>query len=311
MEVVLGIILPVFGTLGLGYLAARAGLFDEAANRGLSVFVFNFALPLMLFRAIAQTDLPEVLPWGYLLSYFIGAFSVFGLSMLASRLLFGRTLAEQGVLGLGASFSNTAMLGIPLVVTAYGPSAALPLFMLIAVHSLVMLPPTTALIETARGGNQSPARLLLGLMRSIAATPIIWGLSIGLTLATLGVALPGPVDAVAKSLGSAAPPCALFALGASLTRFQAGGNLREPLTLVLLKTIVHPALVWLLATRVFEVPALWATVAVTLAALPTGVTPYLFAQRYQAGLATSASAVFLSTMLSALSLSALLLVLHT
>lgn len=311
MEVVLGIILPVFGTLGLGYAAARLGLFDDAANRGLSVFVFNFALPLMLFRAIAQTDLPEALPWGYLLSYFIGAFSVFGLAMLAGRLLFGRQLAEQGVLGLGASFSNTAMLGIPLVVTAYGPSAALPLFVLIAVHSLVMLPPTTALIETARGGGQSPARVLLGLARSIASTPIIWGLSAGLALATLGVALPGPVDAVAKSLGSAAAPCALFALGASLTRYRPGGNLREPLMLVLLKTIVHPALVWLLATRVFEVPDLWVIVAVTLAALPTGVTPYLFAQRYQVCLASSASAVFLSTMLSALTLSALLLVLRS
>ena len=74
MDIIFGIILPVFGTLALGYGAARLNLFDEAANRGLSVFVFNFALPLMLFRAIAQVELPESLPWGYLLSYFIGAF---------------------------------------------------------------------------------------------------------------------------------------------------------------------------------------------------------------------------------------------
>jgi len=63
MELIFGIILPVFGTLGLGYAAARFGVFDEAANRGLSLFVFNFALPLMLFRAIARADLPDALPW--------------------------------------------------------------------------------------------------------------------------------------------------------------------------------------------------------------------------------------------------------
>lgn len=310
MEVVLEIILPVFGTLGLGYAAARFGLFDEAANRGLSVFVFNFALPLMLFRAIAQTELPDALPWGYLLSYFLGAFSVFGLSMLVCRLLFGRRLAEQGVLGLGASFSNTAMLGIPLIVAAYGQSAALPLFMLIAVHSLVMLPPTTVLLEAARGGGQSNIRFLRALARSIAATPVIWALCAGLALASFQLALPAPVDTVAKNLGSAAAPCALFALGAALTRYKPGGNLREPLVLVLLKTLVHPGLVWLLATRVFDVPSQWVVVGVTLAALPTGVTPYLFAQRYQVCLASSASAVFLSTTVSALTLSGLLLVLR-
>ena len=139
MDIIFGIILPVFGTLGLGYAAARHGAFDEAANRGLSLFVFNFALPLMLFRAIAQADLPDAMPWGYLLSYYLGAFGVYALAMIGGRLLFGRRLDEQAVLGLGGGFSNTGMLGIPLVMTAYGPDAALPLFVMIACHSLLLL----------------------------------------------------------------------------------------------------------------------------------------------------------------------------
>lgn len=310
MDIIFGIILPVFGTLGLGYAAARIGVFDEAANRGLSVFVFNFALPLMLFRAIAQAVLPDALPWGYLLSYYLGAFAVFGLAMLAGRLLFARRLDEQGVLGLGASFSNTGMLGIPLVMTAYGPSAALPLFVMIACHSLLMLPPTTALIEAAQGGKQTTVALLVNLLKSVGSTPIIWGLSAGLAVALTGLAIPEPIDAVAKSLGAAATPCALFALGASLTRYSLGVNLREPMVLVALKAVVHPLLVWVLATRVFDVPQLWVVTAVTLAALPAGITPYLFAQRYNACQSTVASAVFLSTLLSVLSLSVLLFLLR-
>jgi predicted permease len=310
LDIILGVILPVFGTLALGYGAARFGAFDEAANRGLSLFVFNFALPLMLFRAIAQAELPDALPWGYLLSYYIGAFAVFALAMIAGRVLFGRRLAEQGVLGLGASFSNTGMLGIPLVMTAYGPSAALPLFVMIACHSLLLLPPTTALIEAAIGGKQSTGALLLNLSKSLAATPIIWGLSAGLVFALAELAIPEPLDAVAKSLGGAATPCALFALGASLTRYSIGGNLKEPAVLVALKMIVHPFLVWILATRVFDVPPLWVMVGVVLAALPAGITPYLFAQRYSACQSTIASAVFLSTVTSVLTLSALLFLLR-
>lgn len=310
MDIIFGIILPIFGTLGIGYAAARFGAFDEAANRGLSVFVFNFAIPLMLFRSIAQTELPDSMPWGYLISYFGGAFVVFGGSMLVGRYFFGRRLDEQGVLGLGGSFSNTAMLGIPLVITAYGPDAALPLFALIACHSLVLLPPTTMLIEAARGEGQSVGTLLWTLFKGVAATPIIWGLSAGLVFAMAGIPLPGPVESIAKGIGAAAAPCALFALGASLTRYTLSGNLSESMALVVLKTLVHPLLVWLLARYVFDVPDLWVVVAVTLAALPAGVTPYLFAQRYQVCLSSTASAVFLSTLFSVLSLSALLFVLR-
>lgn len=310
MDIILGIILPIFGTLGIGYAAARFGLFDEAANRGLSVFVFNFAIPLMLFRAVAQTELPEAMPWGFLLSYFIGAFVVFGVAMFIGRTMFARKLDELALMGMASSYSNTAMLGIPLVITAYGPDAALPLFVLIACHSLVLLPPTTILVEASRGAQQSVGKLMWSLLRGVAATPIIWGLSAGLMFALLGVTVPDAIDSIAKGIGSAAAPCALFALGASLTRYRLGGNLREPLTLVALKTLVHPLLVWLLATRVFDVPELWAIVAVTLAALPAGVNPYLFAQRYQVCQATAASTVFMSTLFSVFTLSLLLFVMR-
>ncbi|MDX5410847.1 MAG: AEC family transporter [Thauera sp.] len=310
MDIIFGIILPVFGTLGLGYVAARFGVFDEAANRGLSLFVFNFALPLMLFRAIAQAELPAAMPWGYLLSYYIGAFGVYALTMIGTRVLFGRRLEEQAVLGLGGAFSNTGMLGIPLVMTAYGADAALPLFVMIACHSLLMLPPTTALIEAARGAREGLGPMLAKLTRSVLGTPIIWGLSGGLAFALLGVALPGPLDAVARGLGSAATPCALFALGASLTRYSLGGNLREPALLVAGKTVLHPLIVWLLATQVFEVPPLWVATGVLLAALPAGITPYLFAQRHGVCQSTVASAVFLSTLVSVATLSALLFVLR-
>ena len=42
----------------LGYGAAKAGVFDEAATRGLSLFVFNFAIPIMLVRTLGRVALP-------------------------------------------------------------------------------------------------------------------------------------------------------------------------------------------------------------------------------------------------------------
>lgn len=306
MQIVFEVIFPIFGVLALGYAAALSGKFSAAANRGLSLFVFNFALPIMVFRAIARADLPGQIPWGYLVSYFVGAFIVFGCATLVSSTFFGRRRDEQGVLGLSAAFYNGGMLGIPLILTAYGPAASVPLFTLIACHSLVILPPTTALIEWGRGSHPSFGKLLLTLIKSILGTPLIWGLVTGLCFALLEIKLPQPIDVVAKGMSDAAIPCALFALGASLRAYRLGKHLLEPVVMVGLKTLVHPLLVWLLATQVFRLADLWVAVAVTLAALPTGVTPYLFAQRYKLCIETAASTIFISTMFSIFTLSGIL-----
>jgi len=76
---------------------------------------------------------------------------------------------------------------------------------------------------------------------------------------------------------------------------------------VLMKIIIHPMLVWLLAVIVFGLTdVIWIQVIVILAALPTGVNPFLFASRYNAGQMLSSGAVFISTFISIFTLSALL-----
>ena len=65
-----------------------------------------------------------------------------------------------------------------------------------------------------------------------------------------------------------------------------------------LKLVIHPLVVLLLATQVFDVPPVWAGVAVLFASCPSGINAYLFAQRYGEGVALASSAVTLSTILA-------------
>ncbi len=310
MSIILEIILPVFGLVVLGFAAARLNWFDESAIRGLSLFAFNFAIPVMLFRTLARTVLPETIEWGFLLSYYLGAFIVFGLGMASAGLLFRRPLDGQGAAGFTASYANTVLLGIPLVLTTFGDAAALPLFLLVAFHTLLLLPAGTAVIEAGRGHDAGLWRLPAVTLAGMAKNPIVLGLVAGLLFNLLDLGISGPVDAMAKALGAAALPCATFAMGASLARYRIAGSLAEATTLVGLKTLVHPLIVWLLATRVFDVAPLSVAVAVLMAALPIGVNAYLLAQRYEVGIATAATAVLLSTGLSIGTLSALLFVLE-
>lgn len=306
MEIVLAIVTPVFGVLLLGYFAARLGWFDDHAIHGLSLFVFNVAIPPLLFRNMALAELPDPLPWGLLLAYYLGTFAVFLLGMLGGGLIFKQRLGEQGMLGFNAAYANSVLIGIPLVLTAFGDQASVPLFLIIALHSPLMMPTMSLILEMHRGQGAALWRIPGNTLRGLARNPVIIGLLTGVAFNLLQWPIPGPVDSIARMLGQAALPCALFAMGASLSRYRIAGNITVALAGVALKLVVHPLLVGMLAFWVFEVPRLWASVAVLIAALPTGVNTYLFAQRYGVGIAASTTAIFLSTAISVLSLSLLL-----
>ena len=73
---VIDIILPIFGLLMVGYITASVGWFEQSAVRGLTRFVFDFAVPMLLLRTISTTTLPDVIPWDYLASYYLGTFII-------------------------------------------------------------------------------------------------------------------------------------------------------------------------------------------------------------------------------------------
>ena len=54
----LAIVLPVFGLIGVGYVARQTGLVTDRAGEGLSEFVFTLAVPCLIFRTLVQSRDP-------------------------------------------------------------------------------------------------------------------------------------------------------------------------------------------------------------------------------------------------------------
>lgn len=306
MGVILEVVAPVFGLMVLGFAAARLAWFDGPATRGLVRFVFNFAIPALLFRSLALVALPERIEWAFLLSFYAGSLTVYALGMAAARSLFGRSTAAQAIFGMSAGFSNTVLIGIPVLLTAYGSEASLPVFLLIALHSPLLMPLTVGLIQLDRGPAVALGSRLRSASGDLLRTPIITSVLAGLAANLAGVGLPGPLDSALGLLGAAAVPCALFAMGASLAAFPLRGDLKPALLLVALKLLVHPLLVWLLAVPLLGLEGIWVPVAVTMAAMPTGVNAYLFAARYQAAEGVASRVVFVGTAASIVTISAVL-----
>ena len=68
--------------------------------------------------------------------------------------------------------------------------------------------------------------------------------------------------------------------------------------LVLVKLVAHPAMAWVLAAKVFALPALMTPTAVFLAALPTSTGPSMLAEFYRRDAAVTSQVVLWSTITS-------------
>ncbi|MBA4271370.1 MAG: transporter, partial [Methylobacterium sp.] len=198
---------------------------------------------------------------------------------------------ELVVSGFAAAQSNTVFVGVPMILKAYGDAGAVPLGLLLAIHLPVTMTVATLLAE---GRSASPAMMI----RRLFTHPIIIGIILGMLARPVIGQLPAPFWTLIDLIAGAAVPCALISLGISMRRYGLESGLGLPVALSALKLGLHPLIVYLLATKVFDMPPHWSGVAVLFAACPCGINAYLFAERYRQGVADASSAITLSTLIS-------------
>lgn len=296
------IILPVFGLIGLGYIAGRTGLLSATVGEGLGEFVATIGIPMLIFRTMSTAHFPDLSPWPLWFTYFGGAIVSWALGSLIATRLFARSRAAGVIAGTSASFGNLAMVGIPLIVSAYGEDGAVPLFIIISVHLPTMMVAGTLMTERAvriDTGSAEPlhiGRALKNIGRNLVFNPLVWGLAIGALWRAFQIPMGGPVKIIVDQVAAAGLPTALISLGMAMNRYGLVGEAKLSAVLAGLKLGIMPAAVWLLGTYVFGLTPEWTTVATIAAACPSGVNAYLFAQRFNVAHALASNSIALTTL---------------
>ena len=309
------IVLPVFGVMGLGFLSTWSRYLPDSIGEALGDFVYMVAIPVLLFRTLATAEFPDLSPWPLWISYFGGVTVSWLAADLMIRKLFGRDARAGVIAGVSAGFSNAVLVGIPLVFTAFGETGLVPLLLVVAVQLPVVMTVSTVLIEWAerRDGPIDEPLSVVRTVRSIALNlirnPLIVGILTGSLWRVMGWSYAGPLEAVGDQIAAAAVPCALFALGMSLTKYGIRGHVLPAVLIAGLKLIFLPALVWVLASQVFVLPPLWVSVITLTSACPTGINAWLIANRFKTGHAISANSITLTTAGSVVTMSMWLYVL--
>ncbi len=299
MSATLAIVLPVFAVILLGYGLGKTRLFGEEAVRALTNFCFFVTIPALLFRSMARLEAPHGDALLIVFAFYAAVLATFALAMAAGRLLFRMNLAEQALFAVGGTYSNILLLGLPLSITAFGEQAVLPASALLALQSPILFSLTSITVEIGRGGADGQRAGTLAILGtaalSLVKTPILTAIVAGVLWGLTGYGLDPVIDKSLAFLGQAATPTALFALGASLTRFSIGGDLRQVAALGVLKLLVLPVACFVSAQYVFGLAPLYVAIAALCGAMPTGVTAFVLAMRYELLVARVAASVIVTS----------------
>lgn len=309
MFTVLNVVAPVFAIVALGYFAVRIRLYPADGVKGLIAFVNNFATPCLLFRAMLNVDFAETFSLRLIGPFYLGALVVFAIGVLIARKSFRRSPGESVAAGFSGMFTNTVLLGIPIVHRAYGDDAMPIIFTIVGTHAAILMTTGMLTMEFARRDGEPLGRAVLGAFLRIAQNPLLIGIAFGLVGNLAGITLPETVDAFTLIMSQAIVPVALFGLGGALNEYKLAENWLLASLLSLLKLVLHPLLVWVVMIPILKVDHNLARYPILLAAMPTGINAYIFATFYKRGQDIAANTVLITTMMSIISASVWLYIL--
>ena len=306
------IIAPVFLIMMLGFGLGKTRLFPEGASSVLITFVWYVAIPALMFRSLAPKGLPSADELIFIATYYGSLYFIYFLAVFLTRYFLKLSNAEQGTFALTACFANGGFIGIPIMEGAYGAEGVRLLLVLLSFHTLTLIPVTTFIVERAQNDDNSAGPgLLARTFASVRQNPILIALVSGLIWSALSLPFPYWLDKVLELPANSAAPTGLFAAGLALSSVRIAGNLHHSLLSVALKLVLLPLIVFGVAHHLLDLKPIWVGVTTLMASLPSGMVAYSFATQYGIGARRAATAVLISTGISAITLSVVIMLLKS
>ncbi|MBY6056802.1 AEC family transporter [Leisingera daeponensis] len=288
------VILPVFLVVGAGYAATARGVLGQDHIEGVMKFAQGFAIPCLLFKAMAELDLSASFDPRLLASFYTGAFACFLIGVFGARTLFKRDWEDCIAIGFCCLFSNSVLLGLPITERAFGPENLTGNYAIIAFHSPFCYGVGITAMEIVRNRGAGGIKTVVSVLNAMFRNVLILGIALGFAVNLSGFSIPLVVDEALSLLIRAALPGALFALGGVLVKYRPEGDMRAILFVCFTSLMIHPAIVWTLGSALALPQDLFRS-GVLNAAMATGFNGYIFANMYGRAKRVAASSVLIAT----------------
>ena len=303
---VIGLVVPFFGLILIGYALGFRSKLQQDQMGWLNFFIIYVALPALFFKLMAKTPVADLANPAFVLGTTGITLLVFVLVMVATRVLRQDPLPDAMIQGFAAAYGNIGYMAPGMALMAFGEKAALPVALIFCFDNALHFTMAPMVMAFARHEEGSFGRLIFQAGKNIVTHPFILATLIGIGAAAMQLELPQPVGRMVDLLANAAAPCALFAMGVTLAQRPLQSMPVELNWIIPAKLVVHPVLVWLALGLLGPFPDVWIYTAILICALPTATNVFVLAQQYGVWQTKASAAILTTTFLSILTVSALL-----
>ena len=298
--------IPLFLIITLGFFLQKVHLFNDSFNKVANEFVFSCALPVSLFRSIADMNFYSDFDPLFCLFCFASTSAMFLIPWaVSSRCI--KDKRQVGAFAQASARSSAAILGVAMAENIYGSAGLVPIMIMSAVpffniYSVLILSFSPQVDEQGRlmpavKGGSAVKQACLNVLKN----PIILGILAGVPFALLRLSVPTVIDSALKSVGSIASPLALLVIGASFSGAEAMTRWKSAVAASFLKLLLIPAIFLPLAAALgFRDSALIAVLIMS--GSPTTVASFVMAKKMHADSVLTSNTVILSTVFSALTI---------
>jgi len=292
------IILPVFLIVLTGYILEKAARLDFRTLTYASLYLFTPALVFaILMKRPVRFDLARDI-FAFMLLYTAVLLTV---AVIAGKLLKMEKDARSA-LSLSTVMMNVGNFGLPLAYFAFGQDG---LDVSVLTFVLFNIPLGTLAIVIAQGARVPLREALANTCR----IPIFHAVLLAFLLKGTGISVPSFLLNPIELLGQAAVPLMLVLLGMQLARTRLQFQPGFISLAVCIRLILAPMVAWAL-TILLDLHGLTRNVVILQTSTPSAVLPLLYSLRFGTRPDLVAGAIFTTTLLSALSLTAILYLLQ-
>lgn len=316
-------LLPIIVTLGLGLFAGYKKQFSQDQAQTLNKMVMLYTLPLMLFSGILGTPISDIMQnLNIFLWVFVGMFGGYILVFLISFLIFKSGAKLAALRGIAIAGPAVPFVGPSVLTVLFPEEASLAIATGGIIMNLLLMPfalvflvgsgssnnTNDADIQNTNSSNNkviappkvSYSKIVFGSIFNAVKQPAVWAPFCAAILLVMGLDLSEELKGSFTLLGQATGGVSLFAVGAVLYAQKVSISL-PVLVNVFCKNIVLPGVI-LGIMMLLSVSSLDKSIISVTLAIPTASIAVIFAVEYRVAQQEMASTLFISTILSVLTM---------
>jgi hypothetical protein len=308
---VINLALPFFGLIVIGFVCGRIKQIPDTALDWMNFFIVYVSLPALFYRILAQTPLEKLGQIHFIYSTSLATFCAFTLSFAIGMAIRRGNIADSAIAGLAGGYGNIGYMGPGLALATLGQQAAVPVALIFCFDNIILFTLVPFLMALARPKGMSVPAIALEVFKRVAGHPLIIASALGVLSAAAHFQPPVALDRLMQFLQNAAAPCALFALGVTVALRPLKKMPWEIPPLALVKLVLHPLMLFVLLSAFGPFDQTWIDTALLMAALPPALNVFVFARQYDTWVEQASSAVMVGTLLSVVTLTAVMWMVKT